>query len=142
MNRRSRSPMYFFALLLMGFALLSVAQQTSSTKPAKGTAEIPFEFWASEKTMPAGQYTIETTAPSVVVLNNSKDHTVQQMFTLPEGGSAADTNDAKLVFYQRKGKYYLVGLRNADGRQRLVLFRGVSPQAGDVRREIAIKYEP
>ncbi len=131
----------FLLILIFELGLLSAAQQAPPQQAIKGTADIPFEFWTPEKKMPAGQYTIQTTTPTVIVLNNSKDRTSEQIFTLPEGSLAVDTKDAKLVFYQREGRYYLVGLKNSEGRQRLTRFLGASPKEGDIRREVAIKYQ-
>ena len=133
--------LYLFLLWAFGLGMLGVAQQAAPSQVLKGTADIPFEFWTPEKKMPAGQYTLQTTAPSILVLNNKKDRTSEQIFTLPEGSPAADAKDMKLVFYQREGKYYLVGLKSAEGRQRLTRFLGATPKQGDIRREVAIRYE-
>ena len=150
MKRNSR---FAVGLALCLFALVlaaagqqkpgSTPQQKTPAKPEmKGIADIPFEFYTLDTRMPAGQYSVRTVGPTHLLIRNRKDHGIAaEIYTSLDPGDPVENKDAKLAFIEREGKNYLVGIINADGRQRITGLYGMSPKEGDIRKQIALVYK-
>ena len=103
--------------LLLALAAVSVTAQTYRTKPTN----IPFSFNVGEKTLPAGEYTVERYQrnSAVVWLVRSRDGQNSALVNT----NALRTNDidskGKLVFRQYDGRYFLSQIWTGDnsGRQ-------------------------
>ncbi len=113
-------------------------QVTAARQSPAGVAEIPFEFYTTLRFLPPGRYELSTVGPTHLLLRNLDDAKVQaELFTLPDPTAAGDMSP-KLIFLVRGERNYLVGLRNADGPQRLSGLYGLKAAASDVRKEIPL----
>lgn len=138
-------------LCLLAFVLAVAAQEKPAVTPPqktpakpemKGIADIPFEFYTLDSRMPAGQYSVRTVGPTHLLIRNRKDHRIAaEIYTSLDPGDPVENKDAKLAFIEREGKNYLVGIANADGRQRITGLYGMSPKEGDIRKQIPLVYK-
>ena len=89
--------------LLLIVTAISVAAQSSRSK----ITTIPFSFTVGEKTLPAGEYTVEPYTTQKVWLVRSRDGLSSVLFNT-NGIRAFETQDnGKLVFRQYGGQHFL-----------------------------------
>ena len=93
-----------FSLLLMVTAV-SVAAQSERSK----VTNIPFDFVVGQKTLPAGEYTIEPNRKDSdnVWLVQSRDGHVSALFTTMSVRASEAQEKAKLVFHKYGDQYFL-----------------------------------
>ncbi len=111
---------------------------TASYDTRKTTAEIPFEFLTLDTRCPAGSYSLVTVAPTHLLIRNEKQRVAAEVFTISDPGFPVDDKSPKLVFVERDGKTYLVGVNDSHGFQRVTGLYGTTRKEGDVRKEISL----
>ncbi|HTB17711.1 MAG TPA: hypothetical protein VK708_06320 [Bryobacteraceae bacterium] len=90
-------------LLLGGLCALTLA---ANAQMSIAKASVPFEFAAAGAMLPAGEYTIDVTGFSgILLLRGSAGNSVALLSTL--SGTASNTTAAKLIFEHRDGMAYL-----------------------------------
>jgi len=90
------------ALLLGGLCALTLAANAQSS----ARATVPFEFAAGGAMMAPGEYTVDATGFSgVIMLRGSTGNSVALLSTF--SGTASVTTTAKLIFERRAGMAYL-----------------------------------
>jgi hypothetical protein len=128
-----------FTMLVL-VAVLAFSTAVASGQPTKGnklTANIPFEFNVGYKTMPAGEYTVQTvaTAGDALLIKNAAANI--SALRLSEATSRIkDKKQARLVFHRYGDRYFLAEVWNGVddiGRQ---LLKSEDERA--VEREFAI----
>lgn len=130
------------AILLTACALPAPvrAQSERAIQDTRATAEIPFEFLTLDTRCPAGHYSVATVGPTHLLIRNEKERVAAEIFTIPDPGFPVDDKSSKLVFVERDGKNYLVGIVDSHGFQRVTGLYGISRKEGDVRKEVTLKY--
>lgn len=128
------------------FAGMAIAGEPGGQKDAgkqpRGFADVAYDFLTLDTKMPAGRYSVTTVGPTHLFIRNENDHNVAaEVFTSLDPGPAVDNKDARLIFIEREGKTYLVGIHNADGRQRVTGLYGETRKQDDIRREVPLAYE-
>lgn len=96
-------------LMLVGLTGLLNAQMSTTIR-----AQVPFDFVANGKTMPAGEciITVSGTGRSLLSINSGKQHT----FSLPSGyGSPNGSKETALVFHKYGDRYFLASIKRARG---------------------------
>jgi hypothetical protein len=123
MERMKRQTLKMFAMssLLLMVTAVSVAAQSSRTK----TTIIPFTFTVGEKTLPAGEYTIEPYRKdySNVWVVKSRDGHSNVLFTTNSVQTVKTQKRDKIVFRQYGGQYFLSQIWSAganSGRELVV----------------------
>jgi hypothetical protein len=98
------------ALLLGSLGMLSLAANAQSSI---ARANVPFEFAAGGAMMAAGEYTIEVTDLSgVILLHGSAGNSVALFSTF--SGAVSGSTKAKLIFEKRDGMVYLSSVELPD----------------------------
>ena len=99
--------------LLVVVTAISVAAQSSRSK----TTSIPFSFTVGEKTLPAGEYTVEPYRRdySLVWLVKSRDGQSSVLFNTNSVQTARTQKNGKLVFRNYGGQYFLSQIFPAGG---------------------------
>ncbi len=119
-----------------------VPQKAPPKEDVKAVAQVPFDFFAGDTNMQAGQYEMRVVGPTHFLIRNCDDpRTVAEIFTSRDPEDAVKNADAKLIFIEREKKHYLVGILTADGRHRVTALYGESLREGDVRKQIALVYK-
>lgn len=96
-------------LMLVGLMGLANAQMSTRIK-----AQVPFDFVANGKTMPAGECTIavEVNGQTRLSISSGQQHT----FALPIGGGAPSARkNTTLVFRHYGNRYFLVAVTQEGG---------------------------
>ena len=98
-----------FALTLTLLPLLAVAQMRSSDKLV---ANVPFQFKAGDKAIPAGQCIVEsaTMGGHTLAILNVAAKTSTLVSAMPEPSNEA-TGRYSLVFHKYGDRYFLTGIR-------------------------------
>ncbi len=103
----------FFAFF--GFLFVLAATPTFAQSGPVLMADIPFDFSAANRTLPAGEYTVKagTSAGSIVVRNDKGEGAVIVLAqpTHPKG----EAKQAMLVFRRYGNQYFLAKVIHADG---------------------------
>jgi hypothetical protein len=90
------------SVLLLG----SLGALTMAAHAQSATAKVPFEFTASGALLPAGDYTVDTSEFSgVIMLHGSTGNSVTLLTTF--SGATGPGASAKLIFDRRDGMLYL-----------------------------------
>ncbi len=100
-------------LILTLVGLTGLVNARTSTRI---TAQVPFDFVANGKTMPAGECTIIVDVNGRTLLSISSGQ--QHAFAVPVGDeSPSARKKTALVFHQYGGRYFLTGIKreNASG---------------------------
>lgn len=126
----------FLFLLLAGFVMSIAAVGQQKITVAKVT--IPFDFWVGDKKFPAGEYTLDSSVPTFLSMRNKSGSVNEQVPTILNG-DPVEKKDARLVFVNRNGKYYLNELRGVLGKRIITSEYGMSTPR-DGAREIALSY--
>ena len=103
-------------VLLAVLALAAVAAVPASAQSATLKANIPFEFYAGSRVMPAGEYTIDGGWTSTRVLLRSLDSNSAGYISAPASQTApgASRQVAKLVFNRVGDQYFLRQIVNGS----------------------------
>ena len=108
-----------FALLLMVVCVASANAQ-SIVYPIK--VKIPFSFYADNKVMPEGEYTVSTVGTAAMVLLAGPQTSIFVSTTPSEKGRPAKDANA-LIFHRVNDQYFLSSIWTADNRLGHELFR-------------------
>jgi hypothetical protein len=122
-----KKPATILILTLMAVSTLAAAQTRKIVR-----AEVPFEFIANGKTMPAAFYTITLSGNSLAVLSirSGKNFVLAQPNTTTLSQPAVAT---VLVFHRHGAQYFLSGIR-CEGED-----RGYELPAGKAEMELQSK---
>ncbi len=115
-------------------------QSVRAIHETTATAEIPFEFLTLDTRCPAGHYSVVTVGPTHLLIRNEKKRVAAEIFTVPDPSFPVTDKNPKLVFVERDGKNYLVGIDDLHGFQRVTGLYGITRKEGDVRKEIPLNY--
>lgn len=96
--KSKRSQMAVAAALLLGTLITFSGQPAVAQQSLQLKANIPFEFYAGEKLMPAGAYRVEHLGSRIVRLSNSQTYEVSTFFTVAASNPGGNSDDTKLVF--------------------------------------------
>jgi hypothetical protein len=99
------------------FAVLACAGLRAQTVDLR--AEIPFNFHAGDKSMPAGEYFIHEEGP-VVVLRTLDDASLSRILLTVGAAGRNQSRESKLVFNRYGSEYFLSTIWDSyteDGRQ-------------------------
>lgn len=103
------------------------------------TAEIPFEFLTLDTRCPAGRYSVVTVGPTHLLIRNEKQRVAAEVFTIPDPSFPVTDENPKLVFVERDGRNFLVGIDDSHGFQRVTGLYKITQKEGDVSKEILLK---
>lgn len=128
--------------LLMACALPAPVrgQAVRAIHDTTATAEIPFEFLTLDTRCPAGSYSVSTVSPTHLLIRNERQGVAAEVFTIPDPSFPVTDKNPKLVFVERDGENYLVGIDDFHGFQRVTGLYGITRKEGDVRKEIPLNY--
>ncbi len=115
-------------------------QSVTAIQPTRATAEIPFDFLTLDTRCPAGSYSVATVGPTHLLILNEKERVAAEVFTIPDPGLPVDDKSPKLVFVERDGKNYLVGIVDSDRFERVTGLYGITQKEGDLRKEVTLNY--
>ncbi len=115
-------------------------QSLTSIQNTRATADIPFEFLTLDTRCPAGHYSVVTVGPTHLLIRNEKQRVAAEIFTISDPSFPVTDKNPKLVFVERDGKNYLVGIDDFHGFQRVTGLYGITRKEGDVRKEIPLNY--
>jgi hypothetical protein len=137
---RSNIAIAMVIILLTAWALpTAVRGQSAALKQDKtATAEIPFDFYTLDTKCPAGSYSVTAIGPTFFFIRNEKTHVAAQIFTIADPEFPVDGKKPKLVFVNRDGRNYLVGLVGSHGFERVSGLFGITGKDGDVRKEVLL----
>ncbi len=113
---------------------------TAINQAKEPTAEIPFEFLTLDTRCPAGHYSVVTVGPTHLLIRNEKQRVAAEVFTIPDPSFPVTDESPKLVFVERDGRNYLVGIDDSHGFQRMTGLYGITRKNGDVSKEILLNY--
>ncbi len=115
-------------------------QSVKAMNETTATAEIPFEFLTLDTRCPAGHYSIVTVGPTHLLIRNEKQRVAAEIFTISDTSFPVTDKNPKLVFVERDGKKYLVGVLDSHVFQRVTGLYGITRKDGDVRTEVTLRY--
>jgi hypothetical protein len=96
--------------MLLTVSAVAVLGSTLLSAQTKATASIPFEFWAQNTTLPAGEYTLERLSPSsqsdVLLIRNVE--TRKAITMLAPGNVSEYKGDKSVVLFHRIGDRYFL----------------------------------
>ena len=128
------------ALLLLAL-LLSFSGGVLAQQYVMANCTIPFAFDAGGKTFPAGDYILDSSVPSFVVIRTKDGKQSTEVPTVIYG-EPVKKSEAKIIFAKRDGKYVLYQLWGVLGK------RTISPELGDKpvsekdTKEVPLTYPP
>jgi len=126
------------ALVLLGFLLLafssfSVAQELSITP----TANVPFDFWVGGTHFQAGDYFVDKTEPSMIIIRSKDNKKIEQAGTILIGEPVTETH-ARLIFVKINGQFQLAEIWGLLGKR--VLTSQYDHAKGDGTRIVQLQY--
>lgn len=122
-------------LVVTIFALATAAVSAKPQAPNKVVANIPFAFSVGYKTMPAGEYTVQSiTSAGDGLLIQSADAT-NSALRLSEATQAKDKSHARLVFHRYGERYFLAEVWNGTDNVGRRLIK--SQEERGIERELA-----
>jgi hypothetical protein len=93
-------------IALSGLLFTLMAGNVSATSTIRLRATIPFEFSVGDRTLPAGQYTVERINPYVLLIRSEDCHS--SVLSLANGVQARVSSETgKLVFHRYGSRYFL-----------------------------------
>ena len=95
---------------ITAIALLAIANfALAGTSYAQSTgvrAKVPFSFTVGDKVLPAGDYTIKSETPQLIMIKNH-DHPADSALTLVDQASNGSPSGGKLLFRRYGSQYFL-----------------------------------
>jgi hypothetical protein len=85
--------------VLLPSVLLLAGTAHSQYKPRTVIVTVPFEFTAGDKTFPAGDYSIMSTAPDRLSVRDSRGHVLASLVAHSAGWPNDNSNPPRLRFY-------------------------------------------
>ena len=108
-------------LLIVVLALATAVVSANAQSANRVVADIPFEFSVGYKTMPAGEYAVETvTSSGNAVMIRSTDGNRAAIRLTEESARVKNKTQARLVFHRYGARYFLAQVWNGvdlTGRQ-------------------------
>ncbi len=90
------------------FVLLAVAPALGQSRSShKIQADIPFDFMVGDTTLPAGTYTVSTSAPDVLLIRSLDGHESVLVITQSVQENLTPSDETKLVFTRYGDQYFL-----------------------------------
>ena len=122
------------SLLVVALTLVSAAASAAQSRMA--AANVPFEFVAANKTLPAGHYSISSSTGGSEVIKISARQKSANVFamTIPLSRSKS-TDKGKLVFRRYGNRYFLAEIWAAGEREGLKLQKSREEKA--IENELA-----
>ena len=109
-TRSLKTHVLYTALLLGSLGAIPVGANAQSVT---ARATVPFEFAAGGASMPAGEYSVDVSNLSgVIILHGTSGHSVELFSSFAE--APASNGTAKLLFEKRDGMAYLAGVQFPD----------------------------
>lgn len=109
-------------LAIAGLLALVVSLPASAQIRATLKADIPFEFVAADKTLPAGEYTLQLGTPNPRVVEILSDNHSAQLFALASSADSGKTPDhTSLIFHKYGDRYFLAQIWTVGQRTGLQL---------------------
>ena len=140
-TKSSKATIYATLVLAMCIASADVRGQSASAIQVKtATAEVPFQVVALGTPYPAGTYSVSTIGPTHLFIQD-RMHKGTELFTVPDAGFSIEGKAPRLVFVERQGKNYLLGMVTANGFERVSVLYGATRKKGDVLKEVALNYQ-
>ena len=93
--------------VLLPSVLLLAGTAHSQYKPRTVIVTVPFEFTAGDKTFPAGDYSIMSTAPDRLSVRDSRGHVLASLVAHSAGSPNDNTSPPRLRFYSVAGAHAL-----------------------------------
>lgn len=123
------------SLLVVALTLISAAASAAQSRMA--TADVPFDFVAANKTLPAGHYNISASTAGSEVLKISASQKSATVFamTIPLSRNKA-TDKGKLVFRRYGNRYFLAEIWAGGEREGQKLQKSREEKA--IENELAI----
>ena len=92
----------FTNITMLGLALVMTAVSVRAQSERSKVTNIPFDFTVGQKTLPAGEYTVEPRRRDSdnVWLVESKDGRVSVLFTTMSVRSSEEQETSKLIFHK------------------------------------------
>jgi hypothetical protein len=112
------------ALVMAGMmALIAMATTQVAQAQDRLAVNVPFDFMAGNTQLPAGEYTVQVSAPThSIILISRKDSTTSAFINTNPAVSSQPQSESKLVFNRYGDRYFLSQVwqeGNAEGRQLL-----------------------
>ena len=96
--KSKRSQMPVAAALLIGTFVAFSGKPAAAQQSVLLKANIPFEFYAGDKLMPAGAYRVEHLGSEITRVINSQTYDAVQFLTVRASKPGRESDDAKLIF--------------------------------------------
>ncbi len=97
-----------FTLLVLSGLLVGLGVTTASAQMiTQVKANIPFEFMAGSKTLPAGEYTVSSQVASGALVIRSEDSRETAFVIVNRAGTPNQSDQASLVFHRYGNRYFL-----------------------------------
>ena len=119
--------------------LLFVVPATAQQKFTTANVTVPFDYWSGNKKFPAGDYTLDSSVPTFVTVRSEDGKINEQIPTILFDGPV-DKSDAKLLFINRGGKFYLSELWGVLGKRVMTSEFGRNSQSDTKPREVKLTY--
>ena len=104
-------------------ALIAMATTQVAQAQDRLAVNVPFDFMAGNTQLPAGEYTVQVSAPThSIILISRKDSTTSAFINTNPAVSSQPQSESKLVFNRYGDRYFLSQVwqeGNAEGRQLL-----------------------
>jgi len=134
LTRSFRGSSFLVLALVLSFSQRLLAQQYVVAE-----ASIPFDFVAGATAFVAGDYIIDSSVPSFVVIR-SKDGKHSTEVPTVVYDEPVKKSDARLVFVKRNGKYVLHQLWGVLGRRTMTAELANQSVAGMETKEVPLTY--
>jgi hypothetical protein len=125
---------FLLLALLVSFSARLLAQQYVTAY-----ATIPFAFDAGGKIFAAGDYILDSSVPTFVVIRSKDGKRFTQVPTVVYGEPVKES-EAKLVFVKRDGKYVLHELWGVLGRRTMTSELADKPAVETETKEVPLTY--
>ena len=119
--------------------LLAFSGRILAQNYVTANATIPFAFEAGEKTFAAGDYIVDSSVPSFIVIR-SKDGKHSTEIPTVVYDEPVQKSEAKLVFIKRDGKYVLYQLWGILGRRTMTAKLADQPVVEKETKEVPLIY--
>ena len=122
-----------FGFLLLMFSNFSVAQEVSVTP----TVNVPFDFWVGGTHFPAGDYFVDKTEPSMIIIRSKDNKKIEQAGTILIGDPVNQAH-ARLILVEINGQIQLAEIWGLLGKR--VLTSQYDHPKGDSTRIVQLQY--
>lgn len=122
--------------LMVALAIVTAVVSANAQSANKMVTDIPFEFSIDYKTMPAGQYTVQTVATaSDALLIQSADGSTSALRPSEATAPMKNKRSARLVFHRYGQRYFLAEVWNGTDNAGRQLMKSLSERA--IEQELA-----